>query len=157
MALGTSMFVDDEVPIDVEPALDCEWNWVSLDTLKCELPGDTILNASTEYTVTVRPGIKAPNGQTLETEYVHSFQTYRPAIIRTELVSWMSPAQPIIEVTFNQRVGLGSVRDRLRFKDSVSGEEVPSIVREYSWGLSEALRRDYFGRVEYLPAPKFWW
>lgn len=147
VALGISMFIDDEVPIDIEPALDCEWNWVSLDTLKCELPGDTDLNGSTEYTVTVRPGIKAPNGQTLEAEYVHSFQTVLPSIIDTELVSWVSPTQPVIEVTFNQKVSLRSIRDRLRFKDSISGEEIPSIVRAYSWGLYDALRGDYFGRA----------
>ncbi len=147
VALGTSMFVDDEVPIDIEPALDCEWNWVSLDTLKCELPGDTDLNGSTEYTVTVRPGIKAPNGQALEAEYVHSFQTVLPSIVDTELVSWVSPTQPVIEVTFNQRVSLSSIRDRFRFKDSISGEEIPSIVRAYSWGLHDALRGDYFGRA----------
>ena len=108
VALGASMFAEDDAPIDVEPTLDCEWNWMKLDTLACELPGDTNLNGSTKYTVTVRPGIKAPNGRTLEAEYVHSFQTILPEISGLELVSWVSPTQPIIEVTFNQRVKLGS-------------------------------------------------
>ena len=71
VALGASMFVDDVVPIDIEPAVDCEWNWVKLNTLQCELPVDTDLDSATRYKVTVRPGIKAPNGQMMSDEYVH--------------------------------------------------------------------------------------
>lgn len=149
VALGTSMFVDDEVPIDIEPALDCEWNWVKQDTLKCELPGDSNLNASTQYTVTVRPGIKGPNGQTLDTAYVHTFQTFLPSILRSELVSWVSPTQPIIKVTFNQIMNVSSLRDRFRFKDSVSGEIVSSVVQLNNWNVLSALRRDYFGRAKH--------
>ncbi|MYD44839.1 MAG: hypothetical protein F4W92_00580 [Gammaproteobacteria bacterium] len=145
VALGTSIFVDDDVPIDIEPALDCEWNWVKRDTLKCELPGDTDLNASTKYTVTVRPGIQAPNGRTLDTDYVHSFETILPSIVESGLVSWASPTQPIIEVTFNQRVSLNSLRNHLRFKDSVSDKETSASVQSSNWDVRYALSRDYFG------------
>ncbi|MYC26024.1 MAG: hypothetical protein F4X56_08930 [Gammaproteobacteria bacterium] len=155
VALGASMFAEDDVPIDIEPALDCEWNWVKLDTLTCELPGDTNLDGSTKYTVTVRPGIKAPNGRTLEAEYVHSFQTILPEITESKLVSWVSPTQPIIEVTFNQRVKLGSLRNRLFLHDSVSGEEISTIVRSSNWDVRYAMQRDYFGRAQSYQGPFF--
>ena len=148
VALGTSMFIDDDVPIDIEPALDCEWSWVKQDTLKCELPWDTDLSPSTKYTVTVRPEFKALSGQAMEAEYVHTFQTVLPAIISSALVSWVDPTQPIIELTFNQRVSLGSLRGRLSFKDSVSGREIPTIVRTSNWETKYALQRDYFGRAK---------
>ncbi len=38
VALGASMFTEDVVPVDIEPEVECEWNWVKLNTLHCELP-----------------------------------------------------------------------------------------------------------------------
>ena len=148
VALGASMFVDDVVPIDIEPALDCEWNWVKLDSLKCELLGSSDLNASTRYKVTVRPGIKTPHGQEMDEEYVHFFQTILPSITSSNLVSWVSPTRPIIEVSFNQVIDLDSLIDRLFLYDSVTGKEIPTIVQRSSLNDRNALQRDYFGRAK---------
>ena len=146
VALGASMFVDDVVPIDIEPAVDCEWNWVKLNTLQCELPIDTDLDSATRYKVTVRPGIKAPNGQILSDEYVHVFETVLPAIRFTRLVSWKSPTQPILKVIFNQDLLLDSLQERLHMFDSVSGKEISTKICRSHWRLSSVFRDDHFGR-----------
>ncbi|MXX94186.1 MAG: hypothetical protein F4039_01685 [Gammaproteobacteria bacterium] len=52
VSLGASMFNEDDIPIEIEPALECEWNWVKLDTLKCDLPTNFKLALSTRYQVT---------------------------------------------------------------------------------------------------------
>ena len=145
VALGTSMFVDDVVPIDIEPAVDCEWNWVKLNTLQCELPVDTNLDSATKYKVTVRPGIKAPHGQMMSDEYVHVFETILPAIRSTWLVSWKSPTQPILNVSFNQDLILDSLQERLLMFDSVSGKEIPTKICPYFLGLNSEFRNDRFG------------
>ncbi|MYD46441.1 MAG: hypothetical protein F4W92_08825 [Gammaproteobacteria bacterium] len=146
VSLGASMFVDDVVPIDIEPAVDCEWNWVKLNTLQCDLPVDTDLDNATRYKVTVRPGIKAPNGQVLSDEYVHMFETILPAIQSTWLVSWKSPTQPILNVSFNQDLTLDSLQERLLMFDSVSGKEIPTEICPYFLGLNSEFRNDYFGQ-----------
>ena len=148
VALGASMFVDDVVPIDIEPAVDCEWNWVKLNTLQCELPVDDDLEPATRYKVTVRPGIQAPNGQMMETEYIHNFETILPTITYTDLVSWLSPTQPIIRVSFNQQVSLDSLRDRLLLHDATSGKEAPSRIWPRVDGLTYELGQDFFSRAK---------
>lgn len=146
VALGASMFVDDVVPIDIEPAVECEWNWVKLNTLQCDLPIDSDLDESTRYTVTVRPGIKAPDGQTTTEDHVHTFDTLLPAIRYTDLVSWMSPTQPIIMVRFNQDVSLKSMQNRVFLFDSVSGKEIPTKIWPRIWDVTNELENDYFGQ-----------
>ncbi|MXW06951.1 MAG: hypothetical protein F4Z87_02275, partial [Gammaproteobacteria bacterium] len=148
VALGASMFVEDVVPIDIEPAVDCEWNWVKLNTLQCELPIDDDLEAATRYTVTIRPGITAPNGQMMDTEYIHHFETILPAITYTDLVSWLSPTQPIIRVSFNQQVNLDTLKERLLLHDAATGKEVPSRIWPRVDGLTYELGEDFFSRAK---------
>ncbi len=151
VALGTSMFIDDVVPIEIEPQLDCEWNWVKLNTLKCELPVKTELEPSTTYQVTVLPGIQSPRGRTMEQEYVHVFSTLTPTIRYTSLVSWLSPTEPIFEVRFNQSVQLASLLPRLLLRDHVSESDVTTTIVPYSRDLRNELRDDYFGRFRRFP------
>ena len=148
VSLGASMFVDDVVPVDIEPAVECEWNWVKLNMLQCELPVDSNLRDATRYKVTVRPGIKSPHGQVMDEDYVHIFETILPTILYSTLVSWSSPTQPIVEVSFNQRVNLDSLKDRLLLWDSVSGKEIPTKICPSNWRLRSAFRDDYFGRKQ---------
>ena len=148
VALGASMFVEDVVPIDIEPAVECEWNWVKLNTLQCELPVDDDLEAATRYTVTIRPGITAPNGQMMDKEYIHHFETILPAITYTDLVSWLSPTQPIIRVSFNQQVNLDTLKERLLLHDAATGKDVPSRIWPRVDGLTYELGQDFFSRAK---------
>jgi len=146
VSFGKSMFTDAAIPIKVEPALECEWNWVKLNTLKCELPFDSRLAPSTRYQITVLPGIVAPRGQSLEQEHVHVFETITPAIRRASLVSWMSPNQPILKVQFNQELTLEQLLGNVYLYDEVSGKEIPTTIKQHSYDLERSLRDDYFGR-----------
>ena len=146
VALGTSMFVDDVVPIAIEPELECEWNWVKLNTLQCELPIDSNLDTSTKYTVRVSPGIKSPSGHMMDAEYVHTFETITPKIRNSRLVSWKSPTEPILEIWFNQTLNLDSLQDRLFLYDSNTGREIPTKICPDTWRRSSALKDDFFGR-----------
>ena len=143
---GTSIFDDEIVPVDIVPAVECEWNWVKLNTLQCELPVDSDLVAATKYQVTVRPGIKAPNGQMMDDEYVHFFETTLPSLNFARIESWKSPTEPILRVVLNQEVEIDSLRDRIFLVDSVSGKEIPTNVCPTDWRLDSRFRDDFFGR-----------
>ncbi|MCY3541915.1 MAG: MG2 domain-containing protein [Gammaproteobacteria bacterium] len=148
VALGASMFIDDVVPIDIEPAVDCEWNWVKLNTLQCELPIDDDLDGATRYKVIVRPGITAPNGHMMSDDYVHVFETAVPSMNVGQIVSWKSPTEPIIRVIFNQSVEIDSLRDRLLLVDSVSGTEISTTICPTDWRFESNFRDDFFGRKQ---------
>ena len=149
VALGVTSILDDEIiPVDIEPAVECEWNWVNLNTLHCELPEDSDLKYSTRYTVTVRPGIRTPNGQTMSEEYVHLFETTLPSVNFARIQSWKSPTEPILRVVLNQEVEIDSLRDRIFLVDSVSGKEISTRVCPSNWRLESKFRDDFFGREE---------
>lgn len=145
VSLGKSMFTDEAVPIEVEPALECEWNWVKLNTLKCELPSDSTLAPSTRYQITVLPGIVAPRGQSLDQEFVHEFDTITPVITYAGLISWISPTQPIIMVKFNQDIDRSDLHDKLLFFDEDSGRTISTSLNRFSWAFHSKLRDDFFG------------
>lgn len=156
VSLGASIFIDDVVPVEVEPALDCEWNWVKLNTLKCDLQSDATLEVSTRYQVTVLPGIQTPRGKTLEQEYVHVFETITPAIWRASLVSWISPTQPIITVWFNQDIERDELHNKVFLFDEVSGRTIPTSIKRDDRQFRSTLNDDYFGTErEYLNADDF--
>ena len=144
VALGASMFVDDVVPVEIEPELDCEWNWVKLDTLKCELQDDS-LRPSTRYQVTVKPGVQNFRGQTMEQEYVHEFDTRTPTIWSASLVSWMSPTQPVFELSLSQEVERKELLGKVFLHDEVSGRDIPTSVKHYGYYSSRMLEEDFFG------------
>lgn len=146
VALGASMFVDDIVPVDIEPAVDCEWNWVKLNTLQCELPINADLDGATRYKVTVRPGIIAPNGQMMSDDYVHVFDTVVPSMASGQIVAWKSPTEPILRVNFNQEIEIDSLRDRLLLVDSVSGKEISTTICPTDRHFEFRLKEDFFGR-----------
>ncbi|MYD44838.1 MAG: hypothetical protein F4W92_00575 [Gammaproteobacteria bacterium] len=145
---ASSVFVDDVVPVEIEPAIECEWNWVKLNTLQCELLADSNFEYSTKYTVTVRPGIKAPKGQMMNEEFVHSFGTTVPSMEFHRIVSWKSPTEPIIWAEFNQVVQIDSLRERIFLIDSVSGKEMSTKVCPTDGRLVSKFKDDFFGRKE---------
>ena len=151
VSFRTPRYVDGEVLVDIEPTLPCKWEWISSDWLRCSLPEATKLEPSTRYEITVKSGLVTPNGQTLEEDYVHVFETVVPTIKRARLHSWVSRDKPIVNVSFDQSVEFNSLEDRVILLDSVTGREIPTSVLPYTWPLRQALVNDYFGRKqEYL-------
>jgi len=104
-----------EIPVEISPKLNCEWRWLSESALACQLKEADALKASTRYSVTVNPGLKAADGTTLAAPFHHEFITSRIALDRAEFSDWAGPAEPALLVTFNQPVRRDSVANRLAF------------------------------------------
>ena len=51
-----------EIPIAIEPRLDCQWRWLNASTLSCRLDDKKGLVPSTAYRITVGPGLNTLDG-----------------------------------------------------------------------------------------------
>ena len=111
-----------EIPVEISPALACEWRWLTASALACQLKDAEALKPSTRYTVTVNPSLKAEDGTVLSAPVTHEFITTRAALDRAEFTAWSGPGEPSVLVTFNQPVRRDSVVKALRFHWVENGE-----------------------------------
>lgn len=131
---------ESEIPISIEPHLNCEWRWLNTTSLACQLREGDRMAPSTRYNVIVHPGIATEDGFSFEHESVHSFITQRPRIVTHSIKSWKSAGTPVIEVWFDQQVSRMSVVEHLYFatstgeRKSISVEE--SVKYQNTWLIS---------------------
>lgn len=103
----------DQIPVDIQPACDCQWRWINTATLACQLPEKKGLKPATHYRITVKPGIKNETGQTISKTVHHEFITRRPKVRYAWFKGWNDPGIPVIRVTFNMPVLIDSVENHL--------------------------------------------
>ncbi len=114
-----------EIPIDIEPELNCEWRWINTSALACQLrEEDKMLNA-TRYQVQVNKGITTEHNVGLEKLLLHTFTTARPRVTYTRFFNWLSPGSPLIQVTFSQPVTKKSVEQTLTMTARQSSRDTP--------------------------------
>jgi len=133
--LGDMARESKDIPVDISPALNCEWRWLSASALACELKEADALKPSTRYEVIVRPGIKTEQGKTLASDFKHSFLTNRITLDRTDFSGWAGPGAPSIMVVFNQPVRRDSVARDTVFVWS-GGEEAVHVNEPAKWMFS---------------------
>ncbi|MBW1803948.1 MAG: large extracellular alpha-helical protein, partial [Deltaproteobacteria bacterium] len=102
-----------EIPITIEPALDCQWRWLNTSALACRLGAKTALKPATRYKILIAPGIKTEDRSTLAEPVRHAFITERPKVRHAWFRTWKAPGMPIIRVIFNQPVARTSVKDHV--------------------------------------------
>ncbi len=119
----------EEIPITIEPALDCEWRWINTAALSCQLTTETMMSPATRYDIQVRPGITATDGATLSETLSHTIITQRPQIRYTRFHTWGAPGLPHIVVQFDQDVERESVAQHL-FMEHTNGQRTPVVVAE---------------------------
>ncbi len=103
----------DEIPIEISPSLECQWRWLNTSALACQLGEGQELRLATDYSIVVRPGIRAEDGATIDGEHRHEFSTQRPRVRYARFSTWRSPGFPVIQVTFTQPVTRASVAEHL--------------------------------------------
>ena len=103
----------DEIPIEITPALDCQWRWLDASALACQLGDDGRFMRATRYSLVVRPGITALDGTTLAAEHRHAFVTERPGLQFAGFDTWRAPGLPVLRAVFNQPVAESSVREHV--------------------------------------------
>ncbi len=117
-----------EIPITIQPTLDCNWRWVNRRTLACNLDDADRMSWSTRYRIAVEPGIQAMGGTSLQQAVESEFVTRRPAVAYASVRGWSDPGSPIIRVAFNQPVTKESVHEAFSFSFGSSGAAIDVLV-----------------------------
>ena len=105
-----------EIPIEIVPALACQWRWLDTSALACQLGDGDEFRLATRYTLVVNPGIRAEDGATTDGVRRHEFTTERPRVSYPGFATWRSPGMPVIRTVFTQAVSESSVRAHLFFR-----------------------------------------
>lgn len=120
------MFVDAaKAPVVIAPAPACRWHWVDPRSLACELDAKDTLLPATRYEVTVKNGLKAEDGSTLQQDYRTYFTTERPKVTQYSFTQWLSPSTPVVRLVFNQPVSQPSVAAHVSFSGQVGVKVEP--------------------------------
>ncbi len=127
--LGRMERSPSEIPVDIEPALSCQWRWLNSSNLACQLDEQHAMALSTRYNITVRPEIKSEDGAGLAGPVAHSFITARPRASNAAFDMWLSPVMPRSVVQFDQAVLKDSLESHLFFR-AKGGSRVAAKVFE---------------------------
>jgi hypothetical protein len=117
-----------ELPITIEPQLNCQWRWLDPANLACNLGEKDALQPATEYRLVVGPGITDEGGATLGETVRHTFTTIRPRITEAWFKTWLGPRLPQNSVRGNLPVDLGSLTDHLLYL--ADGRRIPAKVQK---------------------------
>lgn len=104
-----------EIPITIEPVLECEWRWLNTSSLACQLTEKGAMATATRYRLKMEPSIATEDGTVIKETLEHEFITQRPKVRSKWFKNWLSPGTPVIEVTFNQSVEEKSVKQHVFF------------------------------------------
>ena len=102
-----------EIPITIEPPLECEWRWISTSALACQLGEDGAMVPATRYVLNVAATLTAQDGSRLEGAETHEFTTQRPAVRNANFRTWHSPGTPEMLLYVNQPVEAESLRQHV--------------------------------------------
>lgn len=105
----------EDIPVNITPALDCQWRWLNTSALACQLNDKSRMKPATRYAVVMQPKLATEQGKTLAAVHKHSFITQRPKVSYQSFETWLAPSQPRVRVSFNQRVSRDSVEQNLYF------------------------------------------
>lgn len=120
IAFGSNSEVN--LPIKIEPGIDCKWQWVNVDLAICYLNQSEKLKLSTSYKLKVVNGFKAFDGAEFVGEKEFRFSTLHPDILNWYIRSWKNQGKPVIQITFNQFVDKNSIEKVLYFTPDDGGE-----------------------------------
>ncbi|SEQ77751.1 hypothetical protein SAMN04488038_110167 [Solimonas aquatica] len=102
-----------EIPVRITPELPCQWRWLDVQTLACNLADGAQLGLATRYQLRIDAGFTALDGSRLERGIEHRFSTETPTLQWAEVAQWTSPVRPQLRVRFSQPVARASVEQAL--------------------------------------------
>ena len=100
---------DEELPFQLNPALECQWRWLNTSSLACQLGDGEATKLATHYKLERRAPDTRLEGQPLSLSDGHGFIVARPDVRWANFVTWLSPGYPVFRLVFNQEVTAESV------------------------------------------------
>jgi uncharacterized protein YfaS (alpha-2-macroglobulin family) len=97
---------DQEVPVQLEPALPGTWRWLGTKTLNFQFDSTEIdrLPMATEYLATIPAGTESATGGRLGEQVSWTFSTPPPKIITSYPYDVPQPLDPLFFIAFDQRI-----------------------------------------------------
>ena len=134
--------------VRVEPALDCQWRWLDLRTLACQLDETGAMRPATRYSLRVERGFPGLDGSATRRSFVARFATERPRLLYVFFERWAGLGVPVVRLTFNQPVTAAAVQDVLRLGSGKAAVEA----WEHDW--QQPLQVDGVeARITWVAAP----
>ena len=115
-----------ELPITVEPRLNCQWRWLNPSNLACNLGEKDALQPATEYRLVIAPSIATEDGATLAEPVRHSFTTVRPRLTEAWFKGWLGPRLPQTSVRSNLPLDPASLNAHLFYL--ADGQRIPANI-----------------------------
>lgn len=122
--------VDLASPLSIEPSIEGEGQWLNTSTFEFRPTED--LQPSTQYQVTVEPGLTDILGAALTGGYRFTFMTAFPAVVNTYPESnsiHVGVTQPMT-ITFNQPMDRASAQQAFRAAPAEGG---PAVTGSFAW------------------------
>jgi alpha-2-macroglobulin len=116
----------DQLPIRIDPPLNCHWRWLDPHSLACNLDEKDALQPATPYRLTLSPGLTALDGATLAEPFTHQFATVRPRLGETWFKTWLSPRLPQTVLRTNLAVHQESLAAHLFYQ--AGGRRIAALV-----------------------------
>jgi len=126
--LGDMRRTSENIPIEINPSVNCQWLWLDTSSLSCQLTRENQLKRASKYDIVVRPGITTVDGAKMKDTFLHSFITQRPRLETSALLNWLDEGKPVASLSFNQAVTKSSIEKYVKFKSS--NGQVISVVAE---------------------------
>ncbi|MFC1567625.1 alpha-2-macroglobulin family protein [Pseudomonadota bacterium] len=128
-----------DVPITFSPKLNCEWRWLNTSALACQLRSEDKMKQATRYDVEIGLGITTKDGLRLKEAMTHSFITARPRATYSRFINWLTPGDPLIQISFNQPVTKASVEAAVTMTARRSKDRSPISVAAYPDNMPRSL------------------
>ncbi|MGH8226223.1 MAG: Ig-like domain-containing protein, partial [Gammaproteobacteria bacterium] len=132
VALGDMARTPTDIPVSIEPALDCEWRWLNNDELACRLSGERQFRPATRYTIHVGTGLAALDGSRLAKPLTQTFTTLLPQVVWSYFQQWLSPVRPQYQLQFNLPVTKAAIEQSLVFARDGATAATPAQAQPFN-------------------------
>jgi uncharacterized protein YfaS (alpha-2-macroglobulin family) len=126
--LGRMDRTQDQIPITISPQLNCHWRWLTTIALACNLNEGEALKLATQYTLTVKPGIRAEDGATLADVYRQTFLTERADVAYASVYDWVSAGEPLLYLYTTQPVTAEALQQQLLFTLAENKQKIAGAI-----------------------------
>jgi len=120
--LGDMRRNSEQVPVKISPSLNCQWQWLTRNTLACQLGENDALRLATKYTLTIKNAPLNKQGDSLSKAHIHTIETRRPKLSRAHLLEIKKQGRPVHQLSFNQNVSKKSVARSVKYQYKADGK-----------------------------------
>lgn len=94
----------DNIPIDINPNVNCQWQWINDSLLVCYLANGERFHLATTYNIKIKKDFKTFDGASFGEEKNFSFTTLKPDASYVNIIAWKNSGKPVFRLSFNQIV-----------------------------------------------------